>query len=84
MPDNPWVRIEMSGLRGAGKSVLAALFRELLAGYEVAAAGPDLLPLRSERDLRAAIGNLRKRGLSVTFVETQTGVPPQIDARGRR
>jgi predicted AAA+ superfamily ATPase len=61
VPDFPKVRVEISGPRRAGKSVLVAHFQSFV-------------------DLAGAVNNLRKRGLEVEFVETQTGELEQIDA----
>jgi hypothetical protein len=82
--DHPVIRIEISGIRGAGKSVLASYFRGLLADFSIPRNGPAGLPHRNASELGAAIVHLQARGLSVEFVETQTGIPAQVDARMRR
>lgn len=84
MPDHPVVTIELRGLSGAGKSVLAAQIRRLLDELLIAWHGPELLPQRSPGELAVAVANLKKRGLRVELIETQTGRPPQIDARWPR
>lgn len=79
MPDRPHIRIEISGPRHAGKSVLAAMIRRMLHAHDIGASGPIDLPQRSRGTLAKALINLAERGLSVELVETPTG-PPQIDA----
>jgi hypothetical protein len=79
--DHPVIRIEISGIRGAGKSVLAAQFHRMMVELGIGFSGPHLLPKRSIAELANAVAHLKERGLSVEFVETQTGTPPQVDAR---
>jgi hypothetical protein len=80
VPDFPKVRVEISGPRRAGKSVLVAHFQRVLCELLIGFDGPADLPRRSFVDLAGAVNNLRKRGLEVEFVETQTGELEQIDA----
>jgi len=82
--DNPVVRIEISGIRSSGKSVLAAHFRAYLTELGLTVHGPAGLPVRSPSVLANAIDSLKGRGLFVEFVETNTREVPPIDARYRR
>ena len=78
--DRPAIRIEISGPRHAGKSVVAAMLKRLLRHHDIAVDGPEKLPHRPREALAAALLNLAARGLAVELVETQIG-PSQIDAR---
>jgi predicted ATPase len=79
--DNPIVRIEVSGVRGAGKSVLIAHLHRWLNQIMVDFEGPAWLPARDASELSTAIANLKQRGFKIEIVETQTGIAAQVEAR---